>query len=92
MNQGDASRTLVVRCIEWVVYLIATGAMMAGMNWSASLPEDEQAGLWFGTSTWLVIWAALGIWAVAFIYMERYYPRLYVALSVASYLLSWGWQ
>lgn len=65
---------------------------MAGMNWSASLPEDEQAGLWFGTSTWLVIWAALGIWAVAFIYMERYYPRLYVALSVASYLLSWGWQ
>lgn len=92
MNQGNASRTPVVRCVEWVIYLIVTGAMMAVMNWVASLPADEQAGLWFGTSTWPVIWAALGIWVVAFVYMERCYPRLYVALSVASYLLSWGWQ
>lgn len=92
MNQHDSSRTPVVRCIEWVIYLIVTGTMAAGMHWAASLPADAQAELWFGTSTWLVIWAALGIWVVAFIYMERCYPRLYVALSVASYLLSWGWQ
>lgn len=92
-NHGAAA-AVARRTAEWVAYLAVALALDIGMHWSASLPPEAQATLPFGPSTWRVLWAALGVWVVAFIYMymERRYPRGYVVCSAAGYLLSWGWQ
>ncbi|OZG64247.1 hypothetical protein [Bifidobacterium eulemuris] len=75
--------------LEWGGYLVVTAALVVGMNICATLPVTAQQSLPFGSSTWMVLWAVLGVWSVAFIYLERRYPRSYVVLSMSVYLLSW---
>lgn len=75
--------------LEWTGYLVVTAALVVGMNICATLPVAVQQSLPFGSSTWMVLWAVLGVWSVAFIYLERRYPRSYVVLSMSVYLLSW---
>lgn len=65
-----AATAVARRTAEWVAYLAIALALDIGMHWSASLPPEAQATLPFGPSTWRVLWAALGVWVVAFIYME----------------------
>lgn len=75
--------------LRWIAYLAVTWTLFAGVGWMAGLPAQAKAALPFSASTPLALWSVLGIWVVAFLHMERGYPRVFIISSMVSYLLAW---